>query len=95
MGTPHHGANIVDWTRFLRNAIQVMSGTQIVRTDLIKELSTHSPTLLEISKQFLPRSVDLNIMSFIELQIERPLTTLVSTPITLEELVSFSPPQTN
>jgi hypothetical protein len=90
MGTPHRGVTIVDWTAFFRNAMQVMSGTQIVRADLIKELSTHSPSLLEISKQFLPRAADLKIMSFTELQIERPLTTLVSNPVVLLSLISFS-----
>ncbi|KAK6954785.1 hypothetical protein Daesc_004754 [Daldinia eschscholtzii] len=77
MGTPHQGSMLVDWTSFLRNLIHITSGTQLLRTDLVQELSTHSPTLLEISKSFLPRSIRLNIMSFIELQIERPLTTLV------------------
>ncbi|OTB13627.1 hypothetical protein K445DRAFT_24472 [Daldinia sp. EC12] len=77
MGTPHQGSMLVDWTSFLRNLIHITSGTQLIRTDLVQELSTHSPTLLEISKSFLPRSIRLNIMSFIELQIERPLATLV------------------
>ncbi|KAJ2972222.1 hypothetical protein NUW58_g9231 [Xylaria curta] len=77
MGTPHQGSNIVNWTSFLTNAIQIMSGTNLVRTDLIKELSTHSHTLLEISKSFLPRSADLTIMSFIETQSEPPLMVLV------------------
>ncbi|KAI0454754.1 hypothetical protein F5B21DRAFT_514460 [Xylaria acuta] len=77
MGTPHQGSNIVNWTSFLRNAIQFMSGTNLVRTDLIGELSTHSTTLLEISKSFLPRSANLTIMSFIETQSEPPLTVLV------------------
>ncbi|GAP91530.1 putative tol protein [Rosellinia necatrix] len=80
MGTPHRGANIVDWTAFFRNVIQLMTGTHILRADLIKDLSTHSSSLLEISKQFLPRAADLSIMSFTELQIERPLTTLVVPP---------------
>ena len=87
MGTPHQGSNIVDWTSFLRNAIQIMSGTNILRTDLVQELSTCSPTLLEISKSFLPRSADLTIMSFIETQSEPPLTVLVSSK-TLEGYVS-------
>ncbi|KAF1842273.1 uncharacterized protein K460DRAFT_345969 [Cucurbitaria berberidis CBS 394.84] len=80
MGTPHDGSNIVNWTSFLRNAVQIMSGTQLVRTDLIKELSRHSPTLLNISKSFLPRSADLTIMSFIETRSEPPLTVLVVPP---------------
>ncbi|EHK21338.1 uncharacterized protein TRIVIDRAFT_70307 [Trichoderma virens Gv29-8] len=77
MGTPHRGADIVNWTSFLTNAIKAVSGNQIVRTDLLKELNTHSLTLLEISKSFLPRSSNLSIMSFIETQIEPSLKALV------------------
>lgn len=86
MGTPHRGSAIVDGTAFFRNAIQAMSGTQVVRTDLVEELKTHSPSLLEISKQFLPLSVNMSLMSFIELKIEPPLTTLVSNPSLLKVL---------
>ncbi|KAI1801665.1 hypothetical protein F4811DRAFT_451374 [Daldinia bambusicola] len=77
MGTPHHGSKIADWTSFLRSLIHITSGTQLIRADLVKELCTHSETLHDISESFLPRSIGLNIMSFIELQIERPLTALV------------------
>ncbi|KAL7915838.1 hypothetical protein GGI35DRAFT_430805 [Trichoderma velutinum] len=77
MGTPHRGADIVNWTSFLTNAIKAVSGNQIVRTDLVKELNTHSSTLLEISKSFLPRSSSLAIMSFIETLIEPRLNALV------------------
>lgn len=77
MGTPHRGSDLVNWTSLLRNIVTLVSGTQLLRTDLVRELSTQSRTLMEISKQFLPRSTELSIMSFIELQAERPLTTLV------------------
>ncbi|KAJ3537607.1 hypothetical protein NM208_g4450 [Fusarium decemcellulare] len=77
MGTPHQGSNIADWTSFLTNSIQIVSGNRIVRNDLLKDLRTHSSTLLEISKSFLPRSSNLAIMSFVETQVEPPLTVLV------------------
>ncbi|KAH6879994.1 hypothetical protein B0T10DRAFT_412368 [Thelonectria olida] len=77
MGTPHQGSDIVNWTSFLTNAVQLVSGNQIVRTNLVKDLSTHSSTLLEISKSFLPRSSGLTIMSFVETQAEPPLQVLV------------------
>ncbi|KAF5010114.1 hypothetical protein FDECE_3700 [Fusarium decemcellulare] len=77
MGTPHQGSNIADWTSFLTNSIQIVSGNRIVRNDLLRDLRTHSSTLLEISKSFLPRSSNLVIMSFVETQVEPPLTVLV------------------
>ncbi|KIV92177.1 polyubiquitin [Exophiala mesophila] len=77
LGTPHRGSDIVGWTSMLRTMVEIMSGTQLVRTDLVKVLDTRSQALINISKQFLPRSTGLSIMSFIELQVERPLNILV------------------
>jgi hypothetical protein len=92
MGTPHRGSDIVSWTSVLRNMIEIMSGTQLVRTDLVKVLDTRSQALMDISKQFLPRSTELSIMSFIELQVERPLNILVGGILSQDDIPkNFTP----
>ncbi|KAJ6020835.1 hypothetical protein N7540_006339 [Penicillium herquei] len=79
MGTPHRGAEILtsSWISCLTNMIQATFGSQLIRTDLLRDLRPGSSTLEEISQLFLPRTSKLMIMTFVELLPERPLTTLV------------------
>lgn len=88
MGTPHRGSELVPWALLLAEIVNAAFLGQALRKDLLKELDKRSKTLMEISRAFVHRSTPLRIMSFIELQIERPLTTLVST---VGPSLSFSP----
>jgi hypothetical protein len=77
MGTPHRGSELIPWTTLLSNLINVASIGQGIRKDLLRNLKTESNLLMGISRQFIHRTTPLKIMTFIEQQIERPLTTLV------------------
>jgi hypothetical protein len=77
MGTPHRGSELVPWTLLLSNLINVASFGQGIKKTLLHNLNTDSAMLMEISRQFVHRATPLKIMSFIEQQIERPLTILV------------------
>jgi hypothetical protein len=78
MGTPHRGSELIPWTTLLSNLINVASIGQGIRKDLLRNLKTESDLLMGISRQFIHRATPLKIMTFIEQQIERPLTTLVN-----------------
>jgi hypothetical protein len=78
MGTPHRGSELIPWTMLLSNLINLASIGQGMRKDLLRNLRTESNMLMDISRQFLHRTTSLKIMTFIEQQIERPLTTLVN-----------------
>lgn len=78
MGTPHQGSELVPWAMLVANIVNIAFVGQAVRTDLIAALKTGSSILTEISGSFAHRSTSFRIMSFIEMQIERPLSTLVS-----------------
>lgn len=77
MGTPHRGSELVPWTILLSNIVNAVTMGRGVRKDLLRELDARSSTLMEISGQFVHRATPLKIMTFIEQQVERPLTTLV------------------
>jgi hypothetical protein len=77
MGTPHRGSELVPWALLFANVVNAAFMGQALRKDLLRELDGSSTTLMDISKQFVHRSTPLRIMSFIELQIERPLPNLV------------------
>src|SRR5690349_16006378 len=77
MGTPHRGTDLASWAGLFSNIVNAVSFGQTVRTDLLRDLDRRSATLMEISRQFVQRSVPLQIMSFTEQEIERPLTNLV------------------
>ena len=88
MGTPHQGSELVPWAMLAANIANVAFG-QALRSDLIEALKTGSGILAEISRAFVHLSTALRIMSFIETQVERPLTTLVRMPCLTK--VSISP----
>ncbi len=77
MGTPHRGSQMASWADLLARVINAAFLGQAIRKDLLRELQPNSAALMEVSRQFVQRSTPLRIMSFIELQIERPLTQLV------------------
>ncbi|SPO07348.1 uncharacterized protein DNG_10042 [Cephalotrichum gorgonifer] len=77
MGTPHQGSELVPWAILASNIVNAAFSGQVLRTDLIETLKTGSGILAEISRAFVHRSTGLNIMSFIETEVELPLTTLV------------------
>jgi hypothetical protein len=87
MGTPHRGSELVTWALLLTNVVNAAFLGQAIRKDLLQELATGSGTLEGISQQFVHRSTALRIMSFIELEIERPLQDLVSASVYFPDLV--------
>jgi len=90
MGTPHQGSELVPWALTVANIVNVAFVGQALRTDLIDSLKIGSEILANISSAFVARSAALKIMSFIEMEIERPLTTLVgdATSLLLSPCVS-------
>ena len=78
MGTPHRGSELIPWATLLSNLINIASIGQGIRKDLLRNLKTESNVLIDISSRFIHRATPLKIMTFIEQQIERPLTTLVN-----------------
>ena len=77
MGTPHRGSELIPWTMVLSNLINVASIGLGIRKDVLFNLKTESDMLIDISRQFVHRTTPLKIMTFVEQQIERPLTSLV------------------
>ncbi|EXK25027.1 hypothetical protein FOMG_18285 [Fusarium oxysporum f. sp. melonis 26406] len=77
LGTPHRGSDLVPWGILLSNLVGVTSIGKNIRKELLRTLNKDSDMLMEISSQFLQRATSLKIMSFIEQQVESPLTTLV------------------
>jgi hypothetical protein len=86
MGTPHRGSELIPWTTLLSNLINVASIGRGIRKDLLRNLKTESDLLMGISRQFIHRATPLKVMTFIEQQIERPLTTLVN-PLTRLDVI--------
>lgn len=77
MGTPHRGSELVPWSLLLSNIVNLGTFGCGVRNDLLRDLHPKSDNLRQISRQFVPRTVSLKIISFIEQQAEGPLKTLV------------------
>ncbi|KAH7129973.1 hypothetical protein B0J13DRAFT_627109 [Dactylonectria estremocensis] len=77
LGTPHRGSDLVPWAMLLSNLVGVASMGRSIRKELLRSLNKDSDMLMEISSQFLQRATLLKIMSFVEQQVESPLTTLV------------------
>jgi hypothetical protein len=83
MGTPHRGSDLIPWSLLLSNLINTVSVGQAIRKDLLRNMEPDSTILADISRQFAHRTKPLTIMSFIEQQIERPLTTLACAIVAL------------
>jgi len=76
MGTPHKGSGLVPWTLLLSNLINAASIGQGIRKQLLQSIDQDSIALMDISSQFVHRTKSLKIRSFIEQEVERPMTTL-------------------
>ena len=79
MGTPHRGCGLVPWAILLSHLVNVATlGRGIRTTSLLRSINRDSDMLGETSRQFTHRATNLKLMSFIEQQVEPPLTKLVS-----------------
>jgi hypothetical protein len=87
MGTPHRGSDLVPWTLLLSNLINIASLGQGIRKKLLRDLHVDSVLLKDVSSQFVHRATALKIMSFVEQQVERPLTTLACALVAFTSLV--------
>jgi hypothetical protein len=79
LATPHQGTTLASWATLLSNVVNAVSLGQASRTQLLQDLRARSETLMEISRQFVQRSVPLKLMTFTEQEVEGPLRTLVIT----------------
>ncbi|KAM6506534.1 hypothetical protein FSOLCH5_013509 [Fusarium solani] len=77
MGTPHRGSDLAAWSLILANVINHVTFGNKIKKALLRNLDSNSAMLTEISRQFLPRSTGLRIMTFTEQLVEPPLNTLV------------------
>ncbi len=78
MGTPHRGSELANWSSTLSAILNLATWSKAIRRSLLQELTTTSNALMEISRQFVHRSANLKLMSFVEQLIEPQLTSLVS-----------------
>src|SRR2546421_907517 len=65
MGTPHRGSDIASWTAVLSRIINIATLSQVLRDDLLRDLSRGSTALQTISRQFAQRG-SMDIVSFYE-----------------------------
>ena len=79
MATPHRGSELVLWALVLSNIVNVVSFGLGIRKSLLRNIDRDSDMLGEVSRRFAHRATKLKLMSFIEQQVERSLTTLVPT----------------
>lgn len=66
MGTPHRGSDLAYWTTYLANILRVAQFGTATNSRLLADLQKNSRTLADISKQFVERGRDLNILTFFE-----------------------------
>ncbi|KAN0070951.1 Alpha/Beta hydrolase fold [Elaphomyces granulatus] len=64
-GTPHQGANVAEWAGYLEKISKIVG---VSRSNVLKELETWSPTLLNLSRTFSEQIPRLLINSFYEKQ---------------------------
>ncbi len=64
-GTPHQGANIAEWAGYLEKISKIVG---VSRSNVLRELETWSPTLLNLSRTFNEQIPRLLINSFYEKQ---------------------------
>ena len=77
MGTPHRGSELANWSLTLSAIVNMASLGKPIRRCLLRELTTTSKALMETSRQFVHRSPDMKLMSFVEQLIEPKLLSLV------------------
>ena len=66
LSVPHKGADIAWWGTFGANILNSASMGTSTNKKLIKDLKKYSPVLMDISRQFVPRSQGLTIYAFYE-----------------------------
>ena len=66
LSVPHKGSDIAWWGNFAANILNSASMGTSTSRKLIKDLKKHSPALMDISKQFVPRSQGLTVYAFYE-----------------------------
>ena len=66
LSVPHKGSDTAWWGTFGANILNSASLGTSTNKKLIKDLKKHSPALMDISKQFVPRSQSLTIYAFYE-----------------------------
>jgi hypothetical protein len=66
LGVPHRGADTAWWFNFAANSLKGATLNMSTHTALVKELQKTSPTLANISKQFIDRGKSLKIYTFYE-----------------------------
>lgn len=87
MASPHRNSKLASWELLFANLVNAASVGMDFRKSLLCHANRDSNMLGEISMQFTQNADKLKLMSFIEQQVEPPLTTLVSDvlrPSTLE-----------
>ncbi|KAH8747004.1 ankyrin repeat protein [Hyaloscypha finlandica] len=65
-GTPHRGSALADWSTLASNILRAASFGVNTQTQLSKDLKKNSKVLQEISKSFVERAKDLQLVSFYE-----------------------------
>lgn len=82
LGTPHRGSKVADLGKILSTIVNSLTLSAAIRSPLLNDLRSKSGVLQTISRQFVMRSKDLQIISFYE--------TEVMVGGSLSVLVSFS-----
>jgi protein SERAC1 len=65
-GTPHRGSSLATWSTLLGSVVLAVSFGTMTNLGLSKDLQSHSIALQEISKSFVDRAKNLQIVSFYE-----------------------------
>lgn len=77
MACPHRNSKLASWELLFANLVNATGVEMDLRESLLRHANWDSNMLGEISKQFTQNADKLKLMSFIEQQVEPPLTTLV------------------
>ena len=68
LSVPHRGSDIAWWGTAGANVLKNLCMETSTSSMLIRDLRKNSPALMDISRQFVPRSQDLKIYAFYELR---------------------------
>ena len=78
LSVPHKGSDVAWWGNVGANLLRNVSMGMSTSSELIRDLQKNSPALMNISRQFVPRSESLKMYAFNELR--KTGTVLVGTP---------------
>ena len=73
LSVPHRGSDAAWWGNVGANVLNNVSMGKLTSNALIKDLKRNSPALMDISRQFVPRSQNLKIYAFYELRKRGPI----------------------